>query len=140
MRLRIPYETFADGYGGSYSTVLPWVRLGTPHERLPLTRQFQAVVDSGASRCMFNAAMLRPLGLQLEAGRRELTTGISGDQLVWVHPVKLFVGGSPMLIEAAFQEDLPVAGLLGMEGFFEHFIVTFDSLARECQLDRIYRA
>ena len=66
--------------------------------------------------------------------------GISGEQIVWVHSVLLFVVGGAIRIEASFQEDLPIHGLLGMEGFFEHFVVTFDGLARECQLDRIYRA
>ena len=29
-----------------------------------------------------------------------------------------------MTIHASFQEDLSIAGLLGMNGFFEHFTVT----------------
>ena len=89
---------------------------------------------------MFDAGYARQLGIDLYAGREELTTGIGGALRTWVHPVALFFAGSFLTIEASFQEDLPVPGLLGMEGFFEHFIVTFDSVARECQLDRIYRA
>jgi hypothetical protein len=75
-----------------------------------------------------------------EAGRLQETIGIGGRQDIWIHPVRLFVPGGPISIEVGFQDDLPIFGLLGMEGFFEHFIVTFDGLARECQFDRIYRA
>ena len=42
-----------------------------------------------------------------------------------------------MTIFAAFKENLPIAGLLGMNGFFEHFNISF--LARDliCDLERL---
>ncbi len=140
MRVRIPYTVLDDGFGGTYATVFCRVQLGPPQEKAPRTGVLRAVLDSGAGRCVFDAVHAKELGVDLYSGRQEMTTGIGGELVVWVHTVKLFFGGMVFTVEAAFQEDLPVAGILGMEGFFEHFIITFDPLAQECQLDRIYRA
>lgn len=45
-------------------------------------------------------------------------------------------------IEAGFTDKLPVAGLLGMSGFFEHFKITFDpsAIPPGFELERIYKA
>jgi hypothetical protein len=58
----------------------------------------------------------------------------------WLHDITLYIPGGPVQITAGFKENLSVAGLLGMTGFFEHFNVTFDPTAKECQLERIYHA
>ena len=42
-----------------------------------------------------------------------------------------------MDIHAAFKEKLPCAGLLGMNGFFDHFLVTFIHPALTCEIHRI---
>lgn len=96
-------------------------------------------MDSGASRCVFHAAYAVQLGLKLRSGTRVISVGIGGPQEMWLHEVALYVRGGPVKILAAFQENLPVAGLLGMQGYFEHFTVTFDAAARECRIERIYR-
>ena len=139
MRIRLPYTNLPDMHGGTYQSVYCNVRLGLPHNDL-VTEILPALIDSGASLCVFNSVLAEELGLELRAGRLENTIGIGGTREVWIHIVRLLVPGGAIVVEAGFQEDLPVFGLLGMEGFFEHFIVTFDALARECQLDRIYRA
>jgi hypothetical protein len=51
----------------------------------------------------------------------------------------LHLPGGPIQVAAAFKEKLGVAGLLGMQGFFEHFIVTFDPTLKACTLERVYR-
>ncbi|HZL25318.1 MAG TPA: retropepsin-like aspartic protease [Acidobacteriaceae bacterium] len=106
----------------------------------PRTRKFEAIIDSGATRCVFNADLAKYLGLVLKDGIREMTTGISGSQEVWLHDVMLHVHGGPVKIRAAFQEGLPTIGLLGMSGFFEHFTITFEFASKECTLERIYHA
>lgn len=138
MRVHLPYTRYPDGYGGFYESASYEVRLSSA--KGVRTRSFPALIDSGAGRCLFHADFLKVLDLKLETGRPELTIGIGGEQIVWVHSITLHAAGGTFSIEAGFQEDLPTHGLLGMDGFFEHFIVTFDPLARECQLDRIYRA
>lgn len=39
--------------------------------------------------------------------------------------VSVYIPGRPVKITAAFKDRLPVAGLLGMHGFFESFRVSF---------------
>ena len=38
----------------------------------------------------------------------------------------IYVGEHALHIDAAFAKTLPIAGLLGRVGFFEHFKITFD--------------
>lgn len=120
--------------------VLCPVRLALPTQPKSWTDGFKALVDSGAGRCIFADFIAEELGIDVESGMRDFSMGISGPQESWVHSLHIDLPGGPALIRAAFQRDLPIPGILGMEGFFEHFIVTFDGLARECQLDRIYRS
>jgi len=66
-----------------------------------------------------------------------MTSGISGPRETWVHPITLYIPGGATTIHAAFMENLPIGGLLGMNGFFEHFVVTFIHSARLCEIERI---
>lgn len=104
----------------------------------PRTKRFEALIDSGASRCMFHAGFAVFLGIDLESGIREVTNGIGGKEDVWLHDVFLYIPGGPVKIKAGFKENLPVAGLLGTSGFFEHFNITFEAYAKQCVLERIY--
>jgi hypothetical protein len=44
-------------------------------------------------------------------------------------------------INAAFAPNLPIAGLLGRNGFFEFYKITFDSSTNppELELERVHR-
>jgi hypothetical protein len=101
------------------------------------------MVDSGAADCMFHASIASAIGIRLDSGRREQRTGISGGGAgVWVHSIQLYVGMDLFSIEAAFSPDLPLAGLLGRSGFFEHYRITFDPTPDppELEIERVYRA
>jgi len=89
---------------------------------------------------MFHADFANPLGIDLAKCQIEKTRGIGGDEVTYLHDIKLFIPGGPVVTKAAFKEKLPIAGLLGMSGFFEHFRVTFYGAARQCTLDRIFQA
>ena len=92
---------------------------------------------------MFHASIASAIGIKLESGRKEQRMGISGGGGdVWVHPIQLYVGMDLLSIEAAFSPDLPLAGLLGRSGFFEHYRITFDPAPYppELEIERIYRA
>jgi len=89
---------------------------------------------------MFHAEIGRFIGLDIKAGILEKTNGIGGLTDSYLHDITLYIPGGPVQVKAAFKEDLPVAGLLGMNGFFEHFTVTFDAAGQFCQLDRHYRS
>jgi hypothetical protein len=81
------------------------------------------------------------IDIKLESGNREQRNGVGGAQDVWVHSVQLFVGDQILEIEAAFAKELPIAGVLGRSGFFEHFRITFDPASDPPGLDieRVYK-
>jgi hypothetical protein len=135
--VKIDYRVQPDNYGSHIFTAVLNVNLALPIPNAPRTKRIEAIIDSGASRCMFHADIGRFLGLDIQSGRLESTQGISGSQETWVHPVTLYIPGGPVVIHAAFKEGLPVAGLLGMNGFFKHFMVTFIHPALVCEIERI---
>jgi hypothetical protein len=116
------------------------VSIALPVKNAPRTKRFEAVIDSGASRCLFHASIGRFIGLEIEKGLVEETAGISGTSLTYLHDIALYLPGGIVNIQAAFSDELPIAGLLGMNGFFDHFKVTFDPTAQQCELERIFPA
>src|SRR5215467_1132737 len=61
---------------------------------------------------------------------------------LYLHNISLYIpGGNIIKIRAGFTDELPIAGLLGRKGFFEHFKVTFDPSNNPpgFELERIYR-
>jgi hypothetical protein len=113
--------------------------LPSPSANAPRTKRFEAIIDSGATRSLFHSDFASHLGLDLRLGEREITQGIGGSESIYLHEVSLYVPGGPVNIKAGFKDKLPVAGLLGMRGFFEFFKVSFDPDAKIRELDRIYR-
>jgi len=89
---------------------------------------------------MFHSDLATFLGLDLMSGQQELTQGIGGPETTYVHEVALYLPGGPVKIRVAFKERLPLAGLLGMSGFFEFFKVTFDSDLKICEIERTHNA
>lgn len=116
------------------------VQLALPAPNAPRTKRFEAVVDSGATRCMFHVDFARNLGIDLNNCKTYTTQGIDGPTPVYTHDVTLYIPGGPIQTMVGFKDKLPVAGLLGMSGFFDHFKVTFDSTGNFYELERIYRA
>lgn len=109
----------------------------------PTTRFFEALVDSGAADCMFPEDVAGAIGIKdITTGKKDERTGIGGRQDVWLHPIILYVGEHALSIQAAFSRTLPVGGILGMQGFFEHFKVTFDPTSEPPGLDleRVHKA
>jgi len=138
--LKIPYKKFPlHGGGVTYSAVLN-INIALPAKNAPRTKRFEAVIDSGASRCMFHASIGRSIGLEIEKGSVEESLGISGTCRTYLHDISLYAPGGIINIRAGFSDDLPIAGLLGMNGFFDHFKVVFDPTAQQCELDRVFLA
>jgi hypothetical protein len=88
-------------------------------------------------RCLFHASFASALGLNLKEGEVESLCGIGGTDTSWLHDITLYTFGGPMRIRAGFKENLPIAALLGMNGFFDHFNITFEGAAQKCLLERI---
>ncbi len=76
----------------------------------------------------------------MSSGVREITNGIGGPEEVWLHDVHLYIPGGMVRIKAGFKDNLPLSGLLGTSGFFEHFRITFEGDTKQCVLERVYYA
>jgi hypothetical protein len=118
------------------------VRLSNTAKHSPPSRPFEALIDSGASRCLFHAQIGRSLGYDIERGVEELTMGVSGKTTrLYLHKVSIHALDGIIPIVAGFCDDLPLAGLLGRRGFLDHFKFTFDHSSNppQFELTRIYR-
>ena len=138
--MRAPYRPFPTPNGKT--DYYPLVRGCIAKKHGPKTRQFEVLVDSGASDCIFHADTARSIGINLESGRKEIRNGIGGSQEIWIHTIQLYIGAEMLSIEAGFAKTLPVAGLLGRKGFFENFKITFDpsSLPPGMEIERVHIA
>jgi hypothetical protein len=133
----VPYRIYPDSQGAYlYSAVLP-VQIALAKPNAPRTKRFEALIDSGAGRCLFHADLAAAIGLDLRAGEVEMLNGIGGLETSWLHDIMLYVFGGPIKIRAGFKENFPITALLGMNGFFQHFNITFEGAAQRCVLDRI---
>ena len=133
----VPYRVYPSRAGEHLFAAVLDVQIARAAPNAPRTMRFEALIDSGATRCLFHAGFAEAIGIDLRAGEVEILNGIGGPETTWLHDITLHVYGGPLSIRAGFKESLPLAGLLGMNGFFEHFNVAFEGAAKRCILDRI---
>ena len=141
--MRFPYKNYPSRKGVDDWAAAVWVQISNPAKHSPPCRKFEAIIDSGASLCVFHSSIGEAIGLKIEKGELDETIGVSGvPTKIYRHTVSLHFMGNIFKILAAFTDQLPLAGLLGRVGFFEHFKITFDSSTNPpgFDLDRIYRA
>ena len=95
---------------------------------------YEALVDSGADICIFDAQLAELAGLDITTGSERLVAGITGQaERQYLHQVIVNVGGWEHTIEAGFLSNIGRHGygVLGQLGFFEFFKVTFDFVKEE---------
>lgn len=90
--------------------------------------------------CIFHPSIGRAVGLDIEKEERTETLGIAGPMKIYLHDISLYAPGGIITTTAGFSDGLPIAGLLGIAGFFENFKIVFDPTALRCELDRLYQA
>ncbi|KKT80636.1 MAG: hypothetical protein UW78_C0030G0002 [Candidatus Azambacteria bacterium GW2011_GWA1_44_9] len=97
----------------------------------------EALVDSGADFCIFDAQIGELLGINITKGERREVWGITGvGQSYYVHLVEIKVGGWSYKIKVGFLPEIAKLGygVLGQRGFFDIFVVKFDLLKEEIEL------
>lgn len=92
-----------------------------------MSKRFEAVVDTGSDYCLFEARIGETIGIKIKSGSEgDLGGVIVGPRTkIYYHNVKLLVGVDMVEIKAGFSWDLS-ENLLGQNGFFSNFLVTFD--------------
>ncbi len=139
--MKVPYQKYPSKYGRfEYRAVLN-VYIALPIKNAIRSKKIEAVIDSGATTCLFHARIGKAVGFNIESGAVRDTFGVDGKaSKVYMHDVHLYVPGGIITINAGFSYDLPIAGLLGMSGFFDRFRITFDPTAQHCELERLFQA
>jgi hypothetical protein len=139
--LKLPYRKYPAPHapgGFFYAASLP-VHISNVGDHPLSSKRFDAIIDSGATSCLFHASIGRAIGLDIEKGRAAETLGVAGSSREYMHTIALHIPGGTVTTLAGFSYELPIAGLLGMTGFFEHFRVTFDPTELCCELERLHR-
>jgi len=106
--------------------------------------RLHAFVDSGSPWCMFKSDLADYLGIEWEKGERAEVGGIltGARDPIYFHKVTLFVEDHwTFQVRAGFVKKLSVPGILGRDGFFDHFRVQFDQSCKPpfVQLEKVER-
>lgn len=139
MSLRFRYSKFP---GGIYFPVVDIAVTHPQKSNSAFTYTYKAIIDSGASGCVFHAGIGESIGLDIKSGRRLSLAGVTegrGEQ--YLHQVIIDIEGQlKILSEVSFSYDLRFPfGLLGQREFFDVFRVCFDLSRQEFELSPKYR-
>ena len=128
--MRVAYKSFPFRNRGVPEQTRIWrpilsVQIIHNHAKSP---RFEAIIDTGSDYCLFHASIGALIGIKIHDGAEGDLGGVIGGprSKVYYHNVKLVVGTDVVEIKAGFSWDL-TENLLGYIGFFDSFIVTFDS-------------
>lgn len=101
--------------------------------------RYAALIDSGADFCILDAEIGEYLGLDIRSGRKEIFGGIQerGGAEAFLHEVILNIGGWDYKTTVGFSYDIAKHGfgILGQKGFFDIFVVKFDLIKEEIELN-----
>lgn len=96
-----------------------------------------ALVDSGASDCIFPESMGTVLGIDVPSGRPKTYYGLAQQEAAgFVHSIQLQVTGFSQWItmEAGFVRA-DIVPLLGQTGFFENYQIIFERFSRQFEVN-----
>lgn len=91
--------------------------------------RYEALIDSGADFCLFHKEIAEILSIPWKQGIPHDFVGVTGKKgIVYFHSVKIKLGDWLENIMCGFSGDISEEnyGILGQEGFFENFKVTFN--------------
>lgn len=129
------YHHIHGDYGTSHVPLLD-IRILNPKNKKSFGVKYPCLVDSGASSCVFHAGMGEVIGLDIKKGKEIPLRGILPDAgKQYLHEVVIVVDeiNLELKTEAGFTEDFTKNnelifpwGILGQNGFFNNFRITFD--------------
>lgn len=97
---------------------------------------YQALIDSGADYCIFSTEVAEVLGIKLSPRKKVSLKGIGKGKLYghW-EEIEIGVGSVHYKTKAIFAEISEFGhGILGQQGFFDMFTITFDLIREEIML------
>jgi hypothetical protein len=97
-----------------------------------LSRSCYALVDSGADDCVFPASYAARVGLDIAQGKKYPFAGVGSQQVAYFFDIEIALPGTPIkyAVPVGFTSALDRSpfgyGLLGQNGFFDRFKISFD--------------
>ena len=91
-------------------------------------RKLFALVDSGADACLFPPDVAEILEIDVKSGERADFVGIGSTKTTfYFHEVEILLGDYHVKTKVGFSTStIGAGGVLGQQGFFENFVVSFD--------------
>jgi hypothetical protein len=99
---------------------------------------YWALIDSGADYSIFHADIGEILELDIRSGKKETFGGIGGGKFTaYFHLINAKIGFWKYKFYCGFSYDIPPFGygVLGQKGFFDIFIVKFDLVREEIEVE-----
>ncbi len=127
--IEFPYKQLESGV---IRPIIP-VEVGFGSQRI----QIEALVDSGADICVFDAAVAEYLGIDLMKGTPTEVAGVTGvPELLFVQSVDLLVGPWQRTVPIGFLARMGQYGygVLGQQGLFDWCDVTFRYQEQQIEL------
>jgi len=84
-----------------------------------------AIVDTGATYCLFSGVRAPAIGIDLISGKRVRLSGLAGQMTAWIHSVELEILGTRFHCEVAFSEQPIPRELLGRHTLFDQIRLGF---------------
>lgn len=95
----------------------------------------QALVDSGATVSIFGEETANSLGIDIEKGNKIILGGVGGRIVGYVHNLRMRIAGREFFCPVVFSREYLVSfNLLGRQGFFDQFLITFDEKHKRLSL------
>ena len=90
--------------------------------------EIYTIIDSGSEVSLFDKELAKRLGINYRLTKDiRYMGGVSGRLLVYVHQLDISIGGRTFPCKIGFSDERTTShNLLGRQGFFENFKITFD--------------
>lgn len=100
-------------------------------------RKCLALIDSGGELSIFQKKIAHELGINYLATKKiQMFTGVCGKMLIYVHEVRMIIGEKEFNCPVGFSDDYGASfNLLGRQGFFENFKITFNETNHKILLE-----
>lgn len=116
---------------------------GIKYPVIPITLQYKgrkkdflALIDSGASTCVFRKEVAESLNIMIEKGKLTYLGGVGGHIKGYIHEIQVEVAGKQFLSPIVFSHEYFVSfNLLGRDSFFKNFTITFQESSHQVKLD-----
>ena len=114
--------------------LFPVVELFVIHKTL--ASKTLALIDSGATISIFREDVAKELNIKIENGKEIYLGGVGGRIKGFIHQLKVEVAGETFVCPVVFSYEYLVSfNLLGRDGFFKRFKITFDEKKNQVKVE-----